>query len=78
MINLTSSARIRFVVGFLAITLGLMDLINPSVSSKWKWFREWMISVGGEYGYAVLLLCIGTIFLIWAILESLSAKGGSK
>jgi hypothetical protein len=77
-INLTKAARIRVVVGFLAITLGLMDLINPSVSDRWRWLRDWMTSIGGAYGYSILLMCIGAAFILWAVLESRKIEGGEQ
>jgi hypothetical protein len=77
-IKLTSGARIRIVLGAVAITLGLMDIINPAVSERWKWLRDWMTSIGGEYGYAILLMCVGALFVALALFESISAEVEGK
>ena len=72
--KLPAGARIRVVVGVMSITLGLMDLINPTVSVKWRWLRELAVSLVGPYGYAILLICIGSAFLVWSSFEIKNSK----
>lgn len=76
--RLTKNARIRTVVGFLSITLGLMEILNPGPSRRWQWLRDWVAYFAGDYGYAGLLICIGIFFVSWAVLESLNARGDGK
>lgn len=77
-LELTAAARIRFVVGCLAITLAAMEYIEPSSSGRWSWLSDALNDLMGPQGFVISLVLIGIAFILFSLIESIISKGDGE
>lgn len=78
--KLSHAGRIRVVVGASAICLGWMEYLMPSTStsSRLDWLKKLTNQMLGDAGFFILLSCVGTILIGWAIVDAMYSKTTNK
>lgn len=63
------ASRIRLATGILFIVLAIWNFVDPSdsmLSGRWSWLYRFVINTFGPFGWPVMQLLLGIVFLIWS------------